>query len=99
MINQLVLAAVEDILANSAMPPLIILQADHGPGAYFDWESLKNTYLPERLGILNAYYFPDQMYANLYPTITPVNSFRVVLDQYFGTRMGFVGRSALFFHL
>ena len=90
-INQLALAAIEDILANSEKPPLIILQADHGPGAYFDWESLKNTYLPERLGILNAYYFPDEVYTNLYQGISPVNSFRVVLDQYFGTQMGLLG--------
>ena len=49
---------------------------------------MNNTYLPERLGILNAYYFPDGIYANLYPSITPVNSFRVVLDQFFGTQLG-----------
>jgi hypothetical protein len=32
---------------------------------------------------LNAYYFPDQDYRALYPSITPVNSFRVVFNQYF----------------
>jgi hypothetical protein len=87
-INTLVLDTIDAILANSETPPVIILQADHGPGAYFDWESINNTYLPERLGILNAYYFPDGNYANLYPSITPVNSFRVVLDQYFGAQLG-----------
>jgi hypothetical protein len=34
---------------------------------------------------LNAYYFPDQNYAALYPAISPVNSFRVIFNQYFGT--------------
>jgi hypothetical protein len=33
---------------------------------------------------LNAYYFPDQDYSQLYPSISPINSFRVVLDKYFG---------------
>jgi len=33
--------------------------------------------------IPNAYYFYDQNYQDLYPTITPVNTFRLVLDQYF----------------
>jgi hypothetical protein len=87
-INSLVLESIDRILAGSETPPLIILQADHGPGVYFDWESLGNTYTPERLGILNAYYFPDGNYTNLYPSITPVNSFRVVFDQFFGTDFG-----------
>jgi len=76
--------ALSQILAQSSSPPIIILQGDHGPGAYLDWESLENSNVRERLGILNAYYFPDQEYSALYPTISPVNSFRVVLNQYFG---------------
>ena len=34
--------------------------------------------------ILNAYYFPRRDYDNLYEGITPVNTFRVVFDTYFG---------------
>jgi len=34
--------------------------------------------------ILNAYYFPDQDYSDLYDSISPVNSFRVVLNRYLG---------------
>lgn len=76
--------AIEQILDKSANPPIIIIQGDHGPGSMLDWLSATNTYLPERFSILNAYYFPDHDYSKLYPSITPVNSFRVVLDQYFG---------------
>ena len=36
------------------------------------------------MSILNAYYFSDQKYDKLYPEITPVNTFRVIFDQYFG---------------
>lgn len=82
-INQLVLETVDVILEKSGTPPVIIIQGDHGPGAYLDWESIENTYFPERFGILNAYYFPDQNYENLYSSISPVNSFRVVTGQYF----------------
>ncbi len=44
--------------------------------------------LEERMSILNAYYFPDQDYSKFYPDISPVNTFRVILDQYFGTDLG-----------
>jgi len=37
----------------------------------------------ERFGIINAYYFPDGKYNNLYNDITPINSFRIILNQYF----------------
>jgi len=84
-VNTLILETVDGILARSTTPPIIILQGDHGPGAYLHWGSLEQTVPAERFGILNAYYFPDQNYASLYPSISPVNSFRVVLNQFFET--------------
>jgi hypothetical protein len=41
-----------------------------------------------RMTILNAYYLPGGR-KNTYPSITPVNSFRVIFDHYFG-QTGFV---------
>ena len=82
-INTLLLQTVDEILANSKTPPIIIIQGDHGPGAYLHWGSLDSTLPAERFGILNAYYFPARDYEMLYPAISPVNSFRVVMNQYF----------------
>jgi hypothetical protein len=82
-LNKQLVETISDILARSATPPIIILQGDHGPGSYFNMEEPKNTCLKERYSILDAYYFPDGNYASLYPSITPINSFRVILDQYF----------------
>jgi hypothetical protein len=83
-INTLVLDAVDAILADSKTPPVIIIQSDHGPGSHLHLGSLEQTLPVERFGILNAYYFPNQDYTSLYPSISPVNSFRVVINQFFG---------------
>jgi len=77
---------VDEILANASEPVIIILQSDHGPGAaqLSAWD--ETTVLRERMSILNAIYFPDGDYRALYPSITPVNTFRIILNQYFGAR-------------
>ena len=71
-INSRLPDVIREIIQSSQIPPIIILQGDHG------------YQLPDiRFDILNAYYFPDRNYAALYPEITPVNTFRVVLNTYF----------------
>jgi len=70
---------IEGIIQNSSAPPIIIIQGDHGPtGIKEDPES--------RMKILNAYFVREEAKENLYPTITPVNSFRVVFNAYFDTQ-------------
>jgi hypothetical protein len=82
-LNKQLMAAIDDVLANSETRPIIILQGDHGPKGFSD-ENIENNDFTENFAILNAYYFPDGNYSALYPSISPVNSFRVVLDQFFG---------------
>lgn len=94
--NSKVESAVDAILARSAEPPIIILQSDHGPGALLDWEDLEHSYLKERMSILNAYHLADDGYAQLYPGITPVNSFRVIFNLYFGTDLELLGDESYF---
>lgn len=86
-INSIVLRTVQTILAESETPPIIIIQGDHGPGAYLDWNSRENTNVRERFSILNAYYFAGRELesTSLYPSISPVNTFRVVLNDFFGS--------------
>lgn len=71
------------ILASSARPAVIVLQADHGPGSGLSWYSAERTDLRERMSILNAYYLPGRD-AGLYDSISPVNTFRLIFNEYFG---------------
>ncbi len=79
-----VVSALEQILARSPTPPYIILQSDHGPGSRLDWRSPESTDMAERTSILNAYHFPGQEYSMLYDSITPVNTFRLLMNDAFG---------------
>jgi hypothetical protein len=77
---------IDQLLARSTKPPIIILQSDHGSELNLDMHDFKNSDVRERLRILNTYFFPDRKYAALYQEISPVNSFRVVLNTYFGAK-------------
>jgi hypothetical protein len=66
------------IIDNSEVQPIIVIMGDHGP--------MGITVTPEqRMAILNVYYVNEEAQAFLYEEITPVNSFRVIFNQYFGT--------------
>ena len=54
-------------------------------GAAFNWEEATEAEWRQKYGILNAYYLPNVDKAILYPSITPVNAFRLVFNLYFGT--------------
>jgi hypothetical protein len=96
-VNKMLEQTVDAILSGSRTPPIIILQGDHGPGGHLEWGSPSHTCLWERTSIFNAYYLPRSAAlgsaalgsaalgsaALLYPDISPVNTFRVVLDAYF----------------
>jgi hypothetical protein len=73
-LNKRILEVVREIIAISASPPVIIIQADHG----YD-----NASSSDRMKILNAYYLPGIDQSLLYPSLSPVNTFRLVFNEYF----------------
>lgn len=75
--NERIIPILTSILENSSTPPIIIIQADHGLAS-------------DRFPILNAYYLPDEGAQKIFSTITPVNTFRLIFDTYFGGNYGLV---------
>jgi hypothetical protein len=84
--SQMVLEKIELILKDSQRPKIIILQGDHGPASLLGARVPSRESLDERHSILNAYLFPGEN-DQLYPSISPVNTFRILLNSYFGTRL------------
>lgn len=81
-LNTRIFDCIEVILRESTNTPIIILQADHGSEtrlSQFKGGEPNAEQLEERYPIFNAYFGPDAFIGQLYPTITPVNSFRQVL--------------------
>lgn len=68
--------------------PVIIMQGDHGP--FYTEDQPTALYCSTRFRIFNAYLLPGVDKSAIYPTITPVNSFRTVFDRCFGTSFGTV---------
>ena len=79
-VNQQILHTIDEILARSAEPPIIVLQSDHGPQVL---DASEEGYRRARMGILNAYHFPGQEYDAAYDRMTPVNTFRFIFNRYF----------------
>lgn len=88
--NHLIMETVNTILSTHRIPPIIIIQGDHGfrmlEGPDKDNESRT---------ILNAYFLPDGEKCTLYNKISPINTFRVIFNCYFGTKYPFIQESLM----
>jgi hypothetical protein len=69
-IDKRIVPILQTIISKSKNPPIIVLMGDHGLGG-----NNRNT-------DLLAYYLPKG-YGKLYSSISPVNSFRLIFDEYF----------------
>lgn len=77
-ISSRMMEIVPKIISNSTMPPIIVIQGDHGPTVPSSPQA--------RMRIFNVYYLPD-VNVPIHSTITPVNTFRIVFNAYFGQNL------------
>ena len=87
-VNRLVLSLVDRLLKDSAQPPIILLQADHGNGRFPfgrppPLTQISGEQLRDRTHVFAAYHLPGGD-AQLYDTISPVNAIPAVLRTCFG---------------
>jgi hypothetical protein len=76
--NQLVSSVTEKIQRSTDGQAIIMIQSDHGL-ADLDYKRKKDAFRN-----FSAFYFPSGNYGRLNDSICNVNSFRVVLNEYFG---------------
>lgn len=86
-LNKMILAFLDQVLRESKIRPIIVLQGDHGSKMRLDQESLEKTDLQECMPILNAYLLPPEISKDLYDGITPVNTWRIVLRHLLGEKL------------
>lgn len=93
----------DDIIKNSVIPPVIVIQADHGSASSWwkaddeGWdENPSDEMLKERMRIFNAYYLPVGDNIITPATITPVNTFRLILNICFNTQFEILEDKAYF---
>jgi hypothetical protein len=77
-ISSRMMEIVPKIIEDSSTPPIIMIQGDHGPTVASSPRS--------RMSNLSAYFLPDVDTA-VHSTITPVNTFRVIFNSYFGQHL------------
>ncbi|HZA97598.1 MAG TPA: hypothetical protein VE399_02385, partial [Gemmatimonadales bacterium] len=91
-LNRLLLHTVSTILQRSSVPPVILLQGDHGTNLlrYSDAPSataVTPAQASERLGAFGAYYAPGGGRSLFADTVTVVNVLQKVLNYYAGAEL------------
>jgi len=77
--------ALTAVLARSSQPPVLVIQSDHGNGPHWGGSTPSKLGLHERTAILSAYRVDEVYRKKIYPDISPVNTFLMICNSYFGS--------------
>ena len=81
-VNSKITEIVKTLLSRPGLKPIIIIQSDHGP-QIFDIE--QKAYKKARMSNFDAFYLPQFDFRQFRETVTPVNTFRFIFNNYFKT--------------
>jgi hypothetical protein len=82
-VDQLAVAAIDEVLAAEASPPVVLILSDHGSAAGVSWDDLDASDLDERTANLFAALTPGR--SGIFPAdVTLVNVFGLLTESYFG---------------
>ena len=74
---------IDILLSDPEYSPVIVIQGDHGEPAgqsgLNDADRRRAEY-----GIMNAYHLPNGGDSLLYPSVSPINTFRIIFNYYLG---------------
>lgn len=96
-VNRKLQETIDAILAQSELPPIIVLQADHGSGMLTDLASPEHTCIRERFSPFEAYYLPDVRRDAITSDISTVNLFRIILNEYFEAQLPLLDNRQYFY--
>jgi hypothetical protein len=91
--QQVVKNVIKTIFDKDTLNKIIIVEGDHGFRDYGDSSKVGRFFEN-----LNAIYFYDKNYTSLSNSMTPVNTFRVVLNQYFNEKMKYLPDTSIYVH-
>ena len=80
--NTMLESLIDFLLSDQDYSPVIVIQGDHGEDEWEDIDLNGEDLLRRNFGILNAYHLPNGGDSLLYPSISPVNTFRTIFNYY-----------------
>lgn len=88
--NQQLLQIVSSILKRTNGDAIILIQSDHG------LSDLDVTRKNDAFRNYSAFYFPDKDYSKIYDSMSNVNTFRILLNKYFGQQFPLLKDSSVY---
>ena len=73
---------ISQLIKKSDGKDIIVIQSDHGSRDILNWSRKEDVFRN-----YTAFYFPDKDYRLLYDSMSNVNTFRVILNKYFGQQL------------
>jgi membrane-anchored protein YejM (alkaline phosphatase superfamily) len=88
--NLKVIEMVDSLMKQGSGKDVIILQSDHG------LSDLDESRRQDAFRNFSAFYFPDRDYNLLYHKMSNVNTFRIILNKYFGQQLPLLKDSSIY---